>query len=221
MPRLLAVVLTSLVLVAGTLVLVPARPDGSTTLAQEATPVGSPVRDVPAPGECRVVPRSLASLQALATPAAGAVAPTASTGTALPPGEPADAATVAALTATAREVIACDNAGEALRTLALYSDRYLRQYFATPDAFTPDRYGALATPRPVDPGLQVALVAVRDARLLPDGRAAAVVVVDDPTATGGKTRSTSILFFVEQDGRWLIDGAVEVVEAGATGTPAA
>ena len=220
MPRLLAVVLASLVLLAGSLVLAPARPGGSTTHAQEATPIGTPVRDVPAPGECRVAPRSLASLQALATPVAGAVAPTASTGTALPPGEPADAATVAALTATAREVIACDNAGEALRALALYSDRSLRQHLGTPGAFTPERYATLATPRPVDPGIQVALVAVRDARLLPDGRAAAVVVVDDPTA-GGQARSASILFFVEQDGRWLIDGAITDVEGGATGTPAA
>ena len=190
-------------------------PSGS----QVATP--SPGRDVPGSEECRVEPRTLASLEALTTPVAGAPEPTPPSGTpaALPVGEPLDAATLAAITATAREVIACRNAGEALRTLALYSDAFLRQYFASPGTFTPERYAAMATPRPLSPETRVALLDVREARRLPDGRAGATVVVEDPADPTGQPRSATFLFFVEQDGRWLVDGAIEGLATTATPTP--
>lgn len=225
--RLVFLVAFGLVVLGGT----RASSAGSVGLAQEATPAASPIGDPPAPdvpdpAECRAAPRSLASLQALATPAAGLPQPTlpapaAGTPLALPDGDPANAVVVAALAATAREVIACDNAGETLRTLALYSDDYLRPFFGQPGTFTPDRHAALATPRPVEALLQVALVEVRDALLLPDGRAAAVVVVDDPADPTGEPRSASLLYFVAQDGRWLVDDAVEGIAAGAAGTPVA
>lgn len=178
-------------------------------VAQEATP--APMRDVPAAAECQVAPRSLDSFQALATPVAGAPAPTIPSGTPmpLPAGEPLDEATLAAVTATAREVIACNNAGERLRVLALFSDDFLRQSFGPLGVFPADLYQRLETPAPAPIEQQVALVEIRDARLLPDGRIGLVVVVDDPTVTSGPRQSASFLYLVWQGDRWLIDGAVE------------
>ncbi len=175
-------------------------------------------RDVPLPTECQVPPRTLESLQALATPEPLERVGLEASPTALPPGDPLDAESLAAITATARQVIACENAGEPWRALALYSDRFLSQYFSEPGVFTPERYAMLATPRPVAPAdQQIALVAVADGRLLADGRAGATVTVNDPSSTeGGDT--ASFLFFTEQDGQWLVDSAVELPTTPA-GTP--
>ena len=218
MTRLLVVIVAWTALGAECLV-VGARADAhAPAVAQAATPNAG--RDVPDPDECRVQPRSLESLQALATPVAGGLAEPdrpAGTPVALPSGELLDQATLAAITATAREVIACENAGATLRTLALYSDGFLRRYFGQPGLFTESRYAAMTTPRPLPPERQVALVEVRDGRRLPDGRAGAVVVVDDPIDPPDRPPSASFLFFVEENGRWLVDDAFEVsAEAGAT-----
>ncbi len=172
-------------------------------------------RDVPLPAECQVPPRTLESLQALATPELLARAGSEASPVALPPGNPLDAETLAAITATARQVIACENAGEPWRALALYSDRFLRQYFGEPGVFTPERYAMIATPRPIAPEQQVALVAIADGRLLADGRAGATVTVNDPSNTEGGDQS-SFLSFVQQEGQWLVDSAVELPPPAAT-----
>ena len=221
MTRLVVVVAAWTALWAGSPAVAGAAEAGLPARAQAATP--GPGRDVPLPEECRVEPRSLESLQALATPAAGvAPEPVRSVGTpvALPPGEPLDAATLAVVTATAREVIACENAGATLRTLSLYSDAFLRRYFGQPGLFTESRYAVMTTPRPLPPERQVALVEVRDGRRLADGRAGAVVVVDDPTDPPDRRPSASFLFFAQEYGRWVVDDAIEVsAEARATRTP--
>jgi hypothetical protein len=46
----------------------------------------------------------------------------------LPEGEPADPATMAAVTATIREFVACDNAGDPRRQFAFYTDNVLREF---------------------------------------------------------------------------------------------
>ncbi|MDP9359303.1 MAG: hypothetical protein M3R02_29260 [Chloroflexota bacterium] len=112
---------------------------GSTrTAAQETTPVAGP--EVPDPALCQVPPRTEAALLALlaGTPMAGT--PVAGTPTSelpasvagedlLPAGTPANAATIAGITATARELIACNNAGDLARVFALYTDDLVRMAF--------------------------------------------------------------------------------------------
>ena len=190
------------------------------TSAQEATPIAA--RDVPSASECRVAARPLDAFQALATPVPDQPEPTLPSGAPmeLPAGEPLDEATLAAVSTTAREVIACSNAGERLRALALFSDNFLRQSFGQLGVFPPELYQRLATPQPLAVEQQVALVEVRDGRLLPDGRVGLVVVVDDPAAPSGERRSASFLYFVFQGDRWLIDGAIENIAPGAAETPA-
>jgi hypothetical protein len=215
MGRLVVGVVAALLVAAGGIV----GPGGAG--AQEGTPV--PGRDAPAPEECRVEPRSLASFQALATPGAAstapAVPPEAPEG--LPPGEPADAATAAAIGATVRELLACYNAGERLRIFAFYSDGFLRPLFGAPAPFSQGAYDRFATPQPVPPELRVALVAIGEVRLLADGRAGAVVTVDDPNAATGPSTTSSFLVFVRAGDRWLLDAAIEDVAADAAGTPGA
>ena len=88
--------------------------------------------DTPAPEECRVGRRSLEALRRLAaTPTPAAAEPTADPFAFEPPaGEPADPATVAAITATQREATACANAGDRIRVMSLYSEAFVRRILA-------------------------------------------------------------------------------------------
>lgn len=176
--------------------------------AQEATPPP----DVPAPEECTVPPRSLEDLQALAaTPvAAAAVASPAAT-----PGA-VDPATEAAVRAAIRELIACSNAGDFWRVLAVYSDRYVRDYVAQlveaitgqPGQITAEIYNQFARTRPLPPAARIVILSFGQPEYLPDGRIAVVVIGDDPLdrEPAGPTR----FILVKQGDRWLIDGFEDV-----------
>ncbi|MGH2559927.1 MAG: hypothetical protein ACRDJH_12745 [Thermomicrobiales bacterium] len=146
--------------------------------------------DIPSPEECTIAPRSVESLERLmAMPIAGT--PDAFR---FQPGdgEPADAETVLAITATMREVAACYNAGDALRTYALYTDAALQPALQPGDVERARRgeppSGNLNTPMPL----------VEDVRLQPDGRVTAKVDFNG--------EKTLIVFVRSDDGeRWLID----------------
>lgn len=201
--------------------LAPGLP-GAIVAAQEASPgAAGPTIDIPAPEECQVEPRSFASMQALATPGAVSAPPvTSGTPGALPPGQPADAETTAAITATMREIIACFNAGSPLRSFALYSDGLLRPLFGSPAPLSAAVYAQFSTPTPVAPDLWVGIVEIRDARILDDGRAAAIVITNDPAAPSDQpTNVASLLVFVRAGDRWLLDNAVEDQALLTIGTP--
>jgi hypothetical protein len=177
---------------------------------------------VPAPAECRVAPRSLASLQALeATPPPAPTAapwpPDVPTEADLPQGPPADPATAAAIEAVARAYIACVDAGDLPRLFALATDDYTRHFVAEEGPITAERYAELATPYPSEPAGRAALLAVRDARVLADGRVGAVLVVRHPHP-GADSVSVTCFVFARSGDRWLLDDAIGVVRAG---TPAA
>ncbi len=168
-------------------------------------------RDAPGPEECRVTPRSVDALRALAaTPAA--VAPPGATAP-VETGEPADAATVAGVTAAARELVACSNAGDPLRRLALFSDANVRAAFPDGPTEAFERMAA-QTPQPAPAGEQVALLDVADVKRLPGGRVSALVRIDNPLQhTHGPVASpraaaqqeAATLVFVQSGDRWLID----------------
>jgi len=186
---------------------------GGSVVAQPATPVGEMV----AAGECTTEPRPAGFFEQLAaTPGATPSTPVGQAGSptpfAMPQGQPADQATVDAVTETERQVVACLNAGDYLRVYALYSDNYVRQNVPA------ETIGALpATPVPAPETTQLVLQAVREVVLLPDGRAAALIDLTGPQAGGAVT--TTYAVFAQVDGRWLIDEET-VVQAGAA-TPAA
>lgn len=177
------------------------------TLARQATPAADGFV-TPDPAACQVAPRDVAELQAwVATPAAAA--PAAAGTPALPVGEPADAATVAAITATAEELYACYNANAFLQVYALYTDRYLAASLAQED-INPEALTLFATPiAPQDADARFA-IQVRDVETLPDGRVGAWI--DSRNPLGGNVESAAYYVFVEEDGAWRVD---DILVSGA------
>jgi hypothetical protein len=164
-------------------------------------------RDAPGPEECTVTPRTLEEFETLAQQPAPQEPPDASeTG-----GKPVDPATRDAITATARELVACSNAGDILRRLALYSDARLR--FAYPDGPTRALEMIAKSPLPLSEAERVALVSVEDVRQLPDGRVSARVTVDNPashshdpqTAATASQQEVARLIFIQEAGSWRVD----------------
>lgn len=214
---------TLLTMIAAAACLVPALAAPGLVRAAPATPATA-VGDVPPPAACTVAPRTAASLRALTgTPSAGLATPATTATPFVPPaGHPVDPVTLAAITATMREEIACVNAGDLGRQLALYTDDLLRRFIAANGgSFTAALLGDLATPAAaLPPASRVALMAVRDARVLPDGRVGAIVVTRHLDETALRT---NFAVFVKLGGRWLIDevvpNPVETGPAPAAPTP--
>ncbi len=176
--------------------------------AQDATPAGG---EAPAPADCQVAPRSLASLQALAaTPVPTAtVAPASPTPFAMPAGLLADEATRKAITATIHELVACINAGDLPRALALYSDRLVGRILPNLGPLTETSYNGAATPQPVPTKDRTVLIEFRDILILPDRRVAALVVGDDPT--NPEPASATLFYLVKVGDRWVVDDFVRNV----------
>jgi len=175
--------------------------------AQEATPTDAFV--TPDPAACQVEPRTVDELRAfIATAEAATIA---ATPEALPAGEPADDATVAAVTATLHEVTACENANAFLQVFALYTDDYLLRQMATQDV-NPDALILFELPiDPQEPEYRIS-IAITDITVLPDGRANAAVSISIPNPLGGTIDSTMNYLLVEQDGQWLVDDIINPAE---------
>jgi plastocyanin len=183
---------------------------GPAAIAQDATPAGEVI---PA-AECQVEPRAAeAVMQLIATPQAGGEATPNPDEAGQPMGEAADEATVQAVTATYRELVACVNASDFLRVYALYTDDYLRRALGDQQI---DVSQLAATPAADEEG-GTALVGVSDVRRLEMDRVAARVETFDP-AVGGPTVIDAVL--VQEGDRYRIQDET-VVDVEAEGTPEA
>ncbi len=189
-----------------------------------ATVAAGPV--VPAPEECRVAPRSSESLTAMFTIPHPHSAPTTDRATPGPvtprpsvsgAGQPADQATVDGVKVTAREAIACLNAGDILRRLALFSDRGIAR-FVTAYGLPPE--AAIVTlqstpvPVPLAAEQRVAFLGILNVRVLTDGRVSAIVVQDAPADP--RLEEEFYTVYVRQEDRWLIDDIATAGEMPAT-----
>ncbi len=169
-------------------------------------------RDAPAEEACTIEPRTLDSLRqlaethdpaAVATPLPEPPSPSA--------GDPASEEQVATVHGVVRELVACTNAGDTMRRLALYSENRLRLAF--PDGPPPALERMAGAPVPALPEQRVALIEVADVRQLQDGRLLARVTIDNPqfhvhgpaTPTANATQGAAVLVFVDEGGRWRID----------------
>jgi hypothetical protein len=169
--------------------------------------VGEPV----APAACTVEPISVETLLPLWFPEQ-AVTPEPPTPTThpertsvrLPLGEPVDAATAAAITATVRELFACQNRVENRRLYALLSEEMLRRIGPTPDEGPEDLPVHLAPFEPIPVEEYIRLLAITDVSVMADGRVAAVVVTDDPPVPS-MGPETQVMLFIDEDGRWVLD----------------
>ena len=199
------------------------------THAQEASPAAG--LGAPDPSECTVEPRPAGFFeQFVGTPTAAQQEAMVGMEAATPDpafqmqGDPADEATVAGVLETVWQLGACINAGDFYgRYAALFTEEYFQREF---ERFGPIPEEALASiaasPVALPADFQVALLAVVDIRMLPDGRVAGLFDVQDPFAEPpGPSRF--YWEFIQEDGRWLIDEQVMLgpVEPGQIGTPTA
>jgi hypothetical protein len=184
--------------------------------AQEASP--SPASNQPASCD-EIEPRDAAFFETVAgTPEESAnegipeqdSAGATPTPFAMPEGDMADEMTVAAVSALYEQLIACLNAGDFLRAYALYTDDYLVRNLSE-EAIT----RLEATPVPSDESTRSEFGGLMDARLLQDGRVAALVTISNPQS--GDVLIHAILR--EEDGRLRIDDEA-VVESEVAATPA-
>lgn len=158
------------------------------------------------PTECRVAPRPAEDYAALAEAPPG-VHLSVMLGTPIPSPTPpaggvsADPVVVAAVTATARELTACVNAGVMGRMAALYTDRaFLWLFRGGYEELSPEDIAqyvaAMGTVTPLPPERYEGIISVEDVQLLPNGLVTAVVQGFEGEA---------LTYFAEEDGRYLID----------------
>ncbi len=183
--------------------------------AQEASPAAE--LDIPAPEECTVAPRTEEEFRALFEDASSVATPLASPEPGmLPAGEPVDDQTVDEINMVWRHYVACVNAGDLARAFALTSDQQLRRVFVYPeiDAASEDQLIEIfmAPPSPLAPNMAVPFIPVEDARLLNDGRVAAV----DPGGTGQR----QVLFFIKEGDQWRFDDQFDLTQEGTPGAAA-
>jgi hypothetical protein len=180
--------------------------------AQAATPAAYPV--APDPRECVNAPTAVEEIGViLGTPVAE---PADSATPFVPPaGEPADAETSAAVIATLRQVFACANAGDPLRVASHFTDDFMRNFFG--GVPREDLLDFLAIPpQPLPEDQKRIIIRFGEVRLLPDGRAGVLIVLDEPDDPRSEEPDFAILKRVE--GRWLVDELHE--DGGAAGTEA-
>ena len=185
----------------------------------------------PAAVACSVEPRTEDEVAALAvvpgagTPAVPAaddpVPAAASPAPDLLGGDPADEQTVAAVTGTVQEIVACLSAGDTLAAAALYTEEFIRQeYFVEggPPLSELLEFTAFITATPVAADVQPSAgdFDVQDANVLPDGRVGAYVVVIDEA---GEAEVLVFAVFRQVDDRYLVDEVYG--DFGETATPAA
>lgn len=175
---------------------------------QESTAEPDPGQGVVDPADCRAEPRPLADFAAIADATPGSFArlldgtPVA---TVVPPegGEPVAPEVAAAIDAALQQIGACTATRDVRLFSALWTDAFFRETLSGGDL------GDVLTGTPEAVTEPIPVPTVEAVRELPDGRFAATV-----RSEGGR----GIALFVEQDGRYLVDGSFDLTPDG-TPTP--
>ncbi len=166
---------------------------------------------VVSPTECVAEPRATDQVAELLGLAGEGITPPALPTITAPLGQNLSTEQSIPIKEAAREILACFNAGDIARASALMTDNgVIRTYWQlteTPEsrATAQERIGT-AVPRP-EPA-QIRLVTVTDISELPDGRAIAFVVINDPAAPQPGPE-TLLFYFLHKDGTWLLDDWVD------------
>jgi hypothetical protein len=197
--------------------------------AQDATPepAGDTSSRAVTPADCIAEPRAPEDIFAiLAIDGEGVPAPAMSPIT--PPlGEIADSATETSVKDVARILLACFNGGDIPRAAALMTENGVQRAYwgltIDEENRTLARERIAAAPEPRADNALIRLIAVTDVSVLPDGRVAAFVVINEPLLPPGGPE-TLLFIFAEENGVWLVDDFIDfsiVPPATAEATPAA
>lgn len=168
------------------------------TVAQGSTPTTA--------GECTVAPRSAEDLLALwYNPSGTPVVPQLDSlrvdeEADIPPGVPADAATIKAIDGVAREWVACSNAGDRLRRYALFTDE-LAQQEGLQSVPRDQARALLANHSPLQPEQAYGIGPPRQVRVLSDGRVGATFVLTQQDFGAQHL----FIIFERQNGDWRLD----------------
>jgi hypothetical protein len=115
---------------------------------------------------------------------------------------PADDAVVQAVTGRIESAIACQNAGDVLRMLANFTERWVSERFAGYDLVFYSRFRDHAgNPEPLPDEERIELLSIDEVLVRDDG---AVLATVNTRAQGEE--QTSLVVLVEEAGVWLIDG---------------
>lgn len=192
------------ILVGLSMLVLPAR----LVAVQDATPPTFPI--TPDPAECRVAPRPIAFYAAyLGTPSARPVVPP---GNSLPEffalldtGQPADAETVAAVVTVMHEYVACANAGDFGRELALWDDDVMRKVVELVGVPQEVLDEIAATPIPLASADRATILDIRDVEVLADGRVSARVTTSRPFRDPSNDPEAIFLFVRTHEGLRISD----------------
>lgn len=175
------------------------------------------VPSAPMPEECVSEPRDQAEIDSIL--ASGEPEQVLPNGLPVPLGVPAEESIQLAVGATVRELLACLNAGDAQRGASLFSERGLRTFYGAPAADdSAEEQAPAGTPTPRSEDQWLSLRSVTDVSVLEDGRVGAFVVLDDPLVRGPRAQ-TLFFVFVEDEGRWVVDGVLGFSLIVPRGTP--
>jgi hypothetical protein len=174
----------------------------------------------PDPAECTAEPVTIEELLALTgatpipgTPSGGMEEETAATpqAFALPEGEPADEETVTAVTTSLYEALACLNTGNFLTAFAFFSEDFQRRDLQEFPITEADVAYFEATPQALPAEMHASLLAVREVRVLEDGRVGALV--ETIFRDEAPDLQVDFIIFVQEGDRWLLDEIIEDLEA--------
>jgi hypothetical protein len=183
-------------------------------LAQDGTPEADGAENprLVAPSECVAEPQAYEDIAAILNLDGDGVPAPAMTQITPPLGEIADVNTSIAIEEAARAVVACFNAGDIPRAAGLMTENGVRRAYwgLTIDAENRElaRTRITAEPQPRAEEALVRLITVTDVSVLPDGRVAAFVVLNEPLLPPAGPE-TLLFVFANQDGRWLVDDWID------------
>ena len=183
-------------------------------LAQDSTPEADGAENprLVAPSECVAEPRDYENIAAILELDGEGVPPPAMTQITPPLGDIADVATTISIKEAARQVLACFNAGDIPRAAGLMTENGVRRAYwgLTIDAENRElaRTRIAAPPEPRTEEALARLITVTDVSVLPDGRIAAFVVLNEPLLPPSGPE-TLLFVFANQDGEWLVDDWID------------
>ncbi len=107
-----------------------------------------------------------------------------------------------ALRGVMRAFVACSDAGQPLRVLGLYTDRYLGDLYFRQGRITDEQYASLARPDPAGPGEHTRLLSISKVVVLADGRVTGEVTIRYAVIP---TPKRFLVTVARIDGEWRID----------------